>query len=318
MSIDRPVHFAFLEGIMNEQYRVKATQLNLRSRPLVSNLNRLALLPQGHLVTKVEELAQPWWKVNTTFANAPLTGFVHSSFLERVTAGGGGNGHATGLVAVHMPENNPASKRSSIGGRAHPLGEPGRPSRSAAGPPAKAASLGNIVAWLDVERSKRYLPDPPPGRNTYCNIYAYDYCHLAGAYLPRVWWSSKAASKLAQGIPVAPEYGVSLFEQTANLLFNWLGEYGPDFGWERTFDLDALQRRANEGFVCIACATTGKSTPGHITAVVPETATAAAKRSHGKVTIPLQSQAGRQNARYFASAWWTKATFQDHGFWLHA
>ena len=59
---------------------------------------------------------------------------------------------------------------------------------------------------------------------------------------------------------------------------------------------------------------------GHIVAVVPETATESAKRdATGKVTMPLQSQAGSVNFRYGRSMpdWWSDAKFAEFAFWMH-
>jgi hypothetical protein len=300
---------------MPEQYRVRAPQLNLRSRPLVSKTNRLALLPQGQIVFKLTNDSQlSWWKVSTTLNDAPLTGYVHHAYLEPLAPETNDHVAVSTIMAVHMPENRPASRRSSTGSRAYPLGETDSPRRITLSPQTRVDSLNQIIAWLDVERSPRYLPD---GRNTFCNIYAYDYCYLAGAYLPRVWWSSKAASLLSQGKPVEPRYGDTLYEQTANMLFNWLLEYGADFGWRREFDPDTLQNQVNRGAVGIICGQTDGSVSGHIVAVVPETGHWTAQRSNGRVSVPLQSQAGRVNNAYFSSRWWTRTIFRNHGFWVH-
>jgi hypothetical protein len=51
---------------------------------------------------------------------------------------------------------------------------------------------------VDKATHKRYKPIP---NATFCNIYAHDYCHLAGVYLPRVWWSAAAIEKLARAKP---------------------------------------------------------------------------------------------------------------------
>lgn len=66
--------------------------------------------------------------------------------------------------------------------------------RSAAGAAAKCADLRAIGDWLAVEESKRYLSGEG---KTYCNVYAADYCYLAGVYLPRVWCNPKALAAIA-------------------------------------------------------------------------------------------------------------------------
>lgn len=60
--------------------------------------------------------------------------------------------------------------------------------------------------------------------------------------------------------------------------------------------------------------------PGHVCAVVPETAAAQARRdADGHDELPLQSQAGAVNLRRGSGtrAWWNDALFRDRGFFVH-
>jgi hypothetical protein len=172
-----------------------------------------------------------------------------------------------------------------------------------------------------VDRSARYQP---VGRTTYCNIYAYDYGYLAGAYLPRVWWTQPALARLAGGEEVPVRYAETVTELNANMLYQWLLDYGADFGWTRTFDPTQLQAAANDGGVGVICARRADlNRAGHIAAVVPETAEHRATRRDGAVVRPLQSQAGTRCFRYDAGAqaWWTRggpAGFGAFGLWHHA
>lgn len=285
--------------------------LFLRSEPVVENRTKVTVLPLGHRVKKLADSGVTgWWKVSTTVDDVSLEGFVNSAFLVKdeifVPPAA-----LTGIAPVHLITTRTV-KRGDKNGLAFPLNEPGQPLRGGGGTPAPG-ELTAIVKWLDVERSARYAPTTT---NTYCNIYAYDYCHLAGAYLPRVWWTAGALDRLRQGRAESPVYGRTVLELNANSLFAWLKHHGGDFGWRRTFDLNRLQDAANDGRAAVICAENRRpNKSGHITAVVPETAQKTAARNGANVVRPLQSQAGRSNLKYMTQQWWTRDTFRDWGFW---
>ena len=157
---------------------------------------------------------------------------------------------------------------------------------------------------------------------TFCNIYAHDYCHLAGCYLPRVWWTPAALVALAQGQQVKPLYGKTVDEQRANDLFRWLRDFGMQFGWRQTGTLSKLQLEVNHGAIGILAARRkedGRS--GHIVAIVPETEEHRARRNAaGEVIAPLQSQAGVSNFRYGTGkvGWWLDSRFAEFAYWLHS
>ena len=119
------------------------------------------------------------------------------------------------IPPVDMP--NPANKpkKRTEAANAFSVNEPGQPSRAGNNAQERAASLGKIVDWLAPEAAahKRYQPTASA---TFCNVYAHDYCHLAGVYLPRVWWKPDALAKWAAGVTVTPEYDVTIEEITAN------------------------------------------------------------------------------------------------------
>lgn len=295
---------------------VTATSLNLRSEPDASSV-RKAVLPNGQIVEKLEETDPSWWKVSASVGGAQFEGYVARKFLAEKGEAPAPK-PASGIVAVHLAENKPTIKRDSAGGQAFPLGEPGRPTRTRNAPPAqKIAELHEIVKWLDVERKARYLRTASA---TFCNIYAYDYCYLADAYLPRVWWTSKAIADLSAGRSVSPAYGETLRELSANSLYNWLEDFGLSFGWTRVTDAGDLQDAANSGKVAIICAHhVNPNASGHIAAVVPEKPSLTAVRKNGEVFLPLQSQAGASNHRYFTgtSRWWAGSKLRAFGFWIH-
>jgi len=279
------------------------------------NSNKITILPMGHPVTKKAQSAVPkWWEVSTTVQGTSVDGFVNSDFLVADTAFVPPS-KSTGISAVHLRTNN-SVRRSNKEYAAHPLNENSQPTRdSTASPSDKAKQLTEIVKWLDVENKGRYLPN---SKHTYCNIYAYDYCYLAGVYLPRVWWYPTAIDKLKKGNSVSPIYGETVHELNANSLYEWLREYGPTFGWNATFDYTAMQNAANNGQVVIICgANKVPNKSGHITAVVPETANQKATKNGSTVTHPLQSQAGATNQKYMTRAWWTLPIFRGWGYWIN-
>ncbi|MBI3651882.1 MAG: hypothetical protein HY231_12750 [Acidobacteria bacterium] len=296
------------------QFKVTATALNLRSEPVIAPRTVKATLPQGQLVTKVGGTnGEIWWKVSTTLHGVDVEGFVSRRYLSPVSDIEEPVAH-TGIGAVHLTTANRIA-RNHTGGRAYPLNETGQPRRNGTTAAAKAAQLTSMIEWLKVEQSQRYLAS---GGATFCNIYAYDYCYLAGVYLPRVWWTRNAIARLASGASVTPQYDVTVSELNANSLCNWFEEFGSEFGWQRVFSLNQLQRAANDGQVCIINGQrTNLNRSGHICAVVPETAGHQALRSGAEITTPLQSQAGASNFRYGGRVWWTSSQFRKFGFWVH-
>jgi hypothetical protein len=293
-------------------YRVIASELNVRSAPVVKPANRLGVLPQDSVVEKLGDADAPgWWRVKAVLSGTAVEGYVASRYLAAESQSVG-LVH-TGLRPVHLETGGPV-RRNATGQRASPLNEPNQPIRSLPDP----AALSSIVAWLAVERSARYQPI---GGTTFCNIYAYDYCCLAAAYLPRVWWTADAVARLRAGEAVGVKYGSTVRELNANALHDWLEEFGTTFGWRRTFDRDDLQNAANGGGVGVIVARrTDLNRSGHISIVVPEGGgTRRARRAAGEVTVPLQSQAGASNFRYGTStgAWWQSTKFSRFAFWVH-
>jgi hypothetical protein len=199
------------------------------------------------------------------------------------------------------------------GSKAFPLNENGMPKGN--GTPE---SLGDIIKFLAVEKSARYKPLSRDGKivATYCNIYAFDFCNLAGGYLPRVWWSGVAAKEVKAGKDVVAKYGETVFELNANSLLDWFNEWSDDFGWKKETDLEQAQKKANEGQIVILV---GKqkivSRSGHITAIVPETPEHKALKSQSGMFEPLQSQAGASNKSYFNQNWFLHPRYSDWGCW---
>jgi hypothetical protein len=315
-----------------ETYEVetRAGLLNLRRTPLRDpanpDSNVAAGLPDGHVVRSTGSPATNGFvEVETQLAGALLRGYVSSQYLKKIAtrtpvAAPPEPPRPAGLVAVHMPRKAGTLTRRTEFAGAHPLNEPGMPGRKAATPAGLVAELDAIIGYLGVEKTAHTRYQPRAGM-TFCNIYAHDFCHLAGAYLPRVWWTPGALVAIGQGQQITPKYGATIEEMRANALFRWLRDFGPLFGWRQTGTLTKLQQHANQGGLGVIVARrTQEGRPGHIVMVVPETDAVRAKRnSADEVTSPVQSQAGSRNrARAAQADWWTGAQFAEHGFWIHS
>lgn len=259
----------------------------------------------------VDTSSADWYKVNTISRTPLVSGFASSNFLQK--KGAEPDSQSTYLQPVHLPPH-PHSKRSYHGAWQFPLSEENMPRvNAAASVQEKADLMHTIIAYLAVHKSARYQRDT----YTYCNIYAYDYCYLSGAFLPRVWWMDKALLALKQETPVSPRYGLTVHELNANALYTWLEEWGTEFSWQRTYDLDLLQAKVNEGRVGIICGPNkNPRRSGHICCVVPEKEGRTSTRQGGKVVCPLLSQAGAVNLPFYNNnRWWFLPQIKEFGFW---
>ncbi|MES1240607.1 MAG: SH3 domain-containing protein [Acidobacteriota bacterium] len=307
---------------------VISTPLNLREGPSKS-FKVKASLPDGQLVRAVTGKKQNGFlEVETSLNGALLRGFASASFLKPVEGEAeipverpSPTPPATGIVAVNLlSKTGGGAKRTQLS-NALSLNENGQPSRTGETAEERRASIAAILDWLAVDKPTHLRYRPHDGL-TFCNIYAHDFCHLAGCYLPRVWWSSAAIEALALGRTVEPRLGRSVDEQRANDLFRWLRDFGMRFGWRRTGALTTLQTEVNQGAVGLIVARRvidGKS--GHIVPVVPELGELRARRNAaGEVIAPLQSQAGAVNFRVGTGTtdWFRDEKFAEFAFWLHA
>ena len=306
--------------------------LRLRSEPRISQpsqANVVGNLPDGHTVRAVTgKSANMFREVETSLAGALLRGFASTKFLvsepgtaEIPVVDAAVGMPTTGVVAVSMPRKPGSVTKRSAEASAHSLNEINQPGREGATPEMLRAELAAILDWLAVDKPAHKRYQPRDG-STFCNIYSHDYCHLAGAYFPRVWWTSTAIIGLTAGKTVEPLIGDSIAEMRANDLFRWLREFGPEFGWRQTGTLTKLQTAANQGAIGLIVARRkedGRS--GHIVVVVPETLQERARRDGiGEVIAPLQSQAGTTNFRYGTAKanWWNGEQFAESAFWFHA
>lgn len=213
----------------------------------------------------------------------------------------------------------PGSRLDSLLEKPHPLSDTGIPYRDMTSPETKRESIRQLIDKLDVKHSLRYQRTI---EDTYCNVYAYDFCYFSGVYLPTVWWTAESLEKVLAGEEVIPVFDETVARIYSSAIHDWLIEWGPSFGWKQMTDLDEIQQKVNEnGGVGIICAKRKiKGLSGHIVPIVPETSFKKAYRENGVVKYPLQSQAGKLNYNYFAKArkdWWNHERYSSHVFFYH-
>lgn len=281
-------------------------------------------LPDGHPVTSTgKPVENGFLEIETDLSGAHIRGYVAARYLKKgapkATATPLNLVRPAGLTEVYMPRKpNTVTQRTEEAGP-HSLNEPGMPGRKGTTPDKLTAELGAIIDYLGVEDPQHARYRPRDGM-TFCNIYAHDFCYLAGAYLPRCWWTPGALVSIGQGQTVKPLYGATIEEMRANALFRWLRDFGSLFDWRQTGTLTKLQEHANQGGLGVIVARrTEEGRPGHICMVVPETDTVSAVRDGaGQVTECVQSQAGARNIAHEARPdWWSDDRFAEHAFWIH-
>lgn len=317
--------------LLEPTHQVTAARLNLRSRPSVSRTTLLTTLNQGTPVSKLKNAeVAGWCEIRVVVNGRVRQGFVSGKYLGTLSPSAvdfaamayapAAGGTAASIPMAHLKENRTDITRLRDGGRAFPIGERGRPKRSAGRAETRAGRLIEIATYLDSASAshKRYQPK---NGSTFCNIYAYDFCYLCGVYLPRVWWRPAALERLREGQAVEVEYGSTVRELRANDLHDWLEDHGPEFGWQSVTDLDELQAAANIGEVGIIVAKRrDDGRPGHIAVVVPEHEHfAAARDSSDSISRPVESQAGSKNYRFVIkrTSWWRNEKFESFALWRH-
>ncbi|MFN6924110.1 MAG: hypothetical protein ACK4P8_00505 [Tabrizicola sp.] len=300
---------------------VTPLQLNLRSAPDPTKNNVILVLPQGTEVTKLANTTVPnWVEVMAELGGLRTQGFVNGRHLAPIGSVGFPQSPVVpsgGPLPAADLGPRPSARRSVREGRAFQIGEPGKPPRPMAHPGGPIAGIAAIIDWMNPGNSA-HLRWWRQGATTFCNVYVYDVAMAAGCYIPRVWWTSSAIAKLAQGQTVPVTYGTTVSEMRANMIFDWLEEYGASFGWVREADPHALQMAVNPGRLGIICAQrVNLNQPGHIQIVAPENGNRTAKRVNGKVTQPLQSNAGGSNFTWgqLGNSWWRRSSFREFGFW---
>lgn len=163
--------------------------------------------------------------------------------------------------------------------------------------PLFRASQQALVRTLNVEVSDRYdqtlADDGKTITQTFCNVFAYDMVTAMGAYLPRVWWTNPDAAR--RDAALDPNL-VNTFQMNANAIYQWLLDWGPDFGWRSVATPEAAQNEANGGKIVVisgGLGDPGTTNPGHISVVMAESEALGVERRDP--SLPVQAQAGASN-----------------------
>ncbi len=305
-------------------HRVVPAALNLRSAPKVSGSTRIAALAQGAQVEQLGDAKAPGWVMVRTLLNGVLReGFVADRYLAPLPRGTSFSASASGLDEIRippalLPQPKDPVTRARDGGRLYPLSEPKAPKVSGTNEETRAKQLLAIIDWMDCENPehKRYAPRGSVNR---ADTYAQDYCALAGAYLPRVWWTADALARIALEEHVEPAFERTVRMLNTNALHDWLIDFGADFGWHRDMDLISIQEAANAGEACLIVAKSAEANrPGSIVVVPPEHEGCMAKRDKdGDVLRPIESKCASTNRRCITArgAWWLSDRYADFGLW---
>ncbi len=293
-------------------YYVHSHWLNMREEPDPSSKNIITAIPYGQEVRKMTE-HDDWWFAGTYHQNQYVEGFVHSSYLTA------GYSRVPNLLLPNIPEVHmrqcQARIQSDAMDRTYSINSNDRPVRNVTSSNTRKQSIWSIMDYLDVENSERYQAN---SLLNYSSVYAHDYAHLCGCYLPRVWWTDAGMLAFIQEQDTPVRYGITIREMNDNLLYEWLYHWGRQFGWNQVFHLNLLQEAANEGKVCLISAQgQHQDASGHICLVIPETPDFKAVRKQDLVCIPLMSQAGKENHKTFSNRWWTRDEYGFFGFWVH-
>ncbi len=171
--------------------------VKLRSEPRIRKVrpsaNVIARLPAGQLVQRLSgKKSGRFIEVETSLEGAYLRGFIPRKFLQPVRKATrvpvltpSPTEPATGIVAVYMSRKGGSLTRRRDPAGAHSLCESGQPERKGETAAERCAELTSIIEWLAVDKATHKRYQGARGC-TFCNIYAHDYCFLAGVYLPRV------------------------------------------------------------------------------------------------------------------------------------
>lgn len=214
---------------------------------------------------------------------------------------------------------HPLSRLDSTRKKYTPICDSSIPFRDLTDSSTKRESIARLIDKLDVTENIRYKRTP---KDTYCNVYSYDYCYFSKAYIPTVWWTDEALQKILDGQEVEAIYGETVKTIYSSAIHDWFLKWGASFGWKRILSLDEIQNKVNtNGGVGIICAKRKqRGLSGHIVPVVPETNLKKAYREDGVVVYPLQSQAGKLNYNYFSKArkdWWNNPLYSSSVFYYH-
>lgn len=215
--------------------------------------------------------------------------------------------------------SDPASSLDSQQMKYTPMHDASIPFRDLTNLASKKESIRKLIEKLDVESNLRYQRTI---EDTYCNVYAFDYCYFSHVYLPTVWWTEDALEKVLGGEEVEAIFGETVDHIYSSAIHDWFLKWGASFGWKRMLSVEEVQNQVNaNGGIGIICAKRKeKGLSGHIVPVIPESSTHKAYRENGEVVYPLQSQAGKLNHLYFSDLkkdWWKDELYSSYVIYYH-
>lgn len=157
-------------------------------------------------------------------------------------------------------------------------------------------SYTNLIQWLDVERSTRWLRD---GDRTYCDHYFLDFFDqwYGANVVPNPagrWWRSATIEQLRAGEQIQATRDNTL-ERNASGLNTWLRNEGAAFGWRHLASAADLREYVNQTGLVGAI-----STAGHVAVVLPDVVQPTTDAN----APPLQTQAGGSNYALRRSSTW--------------
>jgi hypothetical protein len=160
-------------------------------------------------------------------------------------------------------------------------------------------NLADLVDWMDVENSKRWYPE---NGNTYCDEYSEDFLdQLFGPYkLPyaaSVWWTPQSLELIRLGDCPKILWPTTVKSNGARGLHDWLHDWSGTYGWQVFESEEDFYTWLNTEGPRVGVI----STPTHVSVALPDKVNPAIKP---KDFVPLQTQAGGTNKKYFRSNSW--------------
>lgn len=194
------------------------------------------------------------------------------------------------MKPFHLHKETPVSIHQSTT-RLFALSEEGMPKGN-----GLPESLLEIVRYLDSSNSARYNL----GKKL-SHVYAHDYCYLAGCYLPLVWWSNV-------NNPEDPKV-----QMNGTAVWDWLIEYGKEFGWKPVDGLKEAQELADVGQVVILIALPKEvRRDARMSVIIPRTKECFDSQRYKD--IPYQSAAGET---FMKKNWYLGKTYQEYRMYVN-
>ncbi len=116
-----------------------------------------------------------------------------------------------------------------------------------------------VIEQFSVETNKRYAVNKKGKNDTYCNIFVWDVTSAMGAQIPHYYDAGTGQPLTSQ------DEGAR--EMTANGIYNWLHEFGDEYGWYEVSSEEA-QGLANSGRPVVTVLY-NESGHGHVQVVCP-------------------------------------------------